>query len=64
MTKKTLEGIVGTLVTEALLQVTAGQPDEYKPTPNDEAEARQIVGMTIRNNKQKLVEGFPKSGSI
>lgn len=64
MTKKELEGIVGGIVAAVLLKSTEGQPDDYVPTPAEEDAARTLVGLTIKSNRQRLIDAVPVVGSI
>jgi meiotically up-regulated gene 157 (Mug157) protein len=64
LTKKQLDVIVNGMVTAVLLRNTANQCEDYVPTPAEEDEARTLVGMTIRDNRQKLIDAVPVIGSI
>lgn len=64
MTKKQLEVIVNSMVAAVLLKKTAGQPEDYVPTPAEEDEARCLIGMTIRDNRQKLIDLVPVVGVL
>jgi uncharacterized protein (DUF697 family) len=64
MTKKELEKIVGSIVVAVLLKATEGQGDDYAPTASDEDAARTLVGMTIKANRQRLIDLVPVIGSI
>ena len=64
MTKKEIEKIVGGVVSAVLLKSTEGQPDDYVPTPAEEDAARTLVGLTLKANRQKLIDAVPVVGAI
>jgi hypothetical protein len=64
VTKKELEKIVGSIVSAVLLKSTEGQPEEYEPTVAEEDAARTLVGLTIKANRQKLIDAVPKIGDL
>ena len=64
MTKKELEKIVGSIVSAVLLKSTEGQPDDYAPTASEEDAARTLVGLTLKANRQKLIDAVPVVSSI
>ena len=64
MTKKELEKIVGGIVSAVLLKSTEGQPDDYVPTASEEDAARTLVGLTLKANRQKLIDAVPQIGGI
>jgi hypothetical protein len=64
VTKKELEKIVGSIVSAVLLKSTEGQPEEYEPTASEEDAARTLVGLTIKANRQRLIDAVPRIGGI
>jgi hypothetical protein len=64
MTKKELQAITDSIVAAVLLKGTEGKDDAYVPTPSEEDQARTLVGMTIRANRQKLIDAVPVVGSL
>jgi hypothetical protein len=64
VTKKELEKIVASIVSAVLVKSTEGQPDTYEPTVAEEDAARTLVGLTIKANRQKLIDAVPCVGSI
>lgn len=64
MTKKELQGVVDSIVSAVLLKSTEGKDDAYVPTTSEEDQARTLVGMTIRANRQKLIDAVPVVGSL
>ena len=64
MTKKELEKIVSGIVTAVLLKSTEGQGDDYVPTASEEDQARTLVGMTIKQNRDKLIAAVPVVGGL
>jgi hypothetical protein len=64
MTKKELEKIVNGIVVAVLLKKTDNKEEGYTPSASEEDEARTLVGMTIRDNRQKLIDLVPVIGSL
>ena len=64
MTKKELEKIVSNIVSAVVLRNTEGLGDTYEITPSDEDQARTLVGMTLKANKDKLVAAVPVIGGV
>lgn len=59
MTKKELTAIVDSIVSAVVLKATEGQPDTYEPTPAEHDEARTLVGMTLKRNRQQILALVP-----
>jgi len=64
MTKKELDRIVDGLVAAVTLKLTEGQGEAYEPTAAEEDEARTLIGITIKKNRNALLCAVPVFGDI
>jgi hypothetical protein len=55
---------VGGIVNAVLLKSTEGQPEDYVPTSGEEDTARTLVGITLKANRQKLIDLVPVVGML